>query len=57
MLDENSIGDIGLICKKCGKDFDVSTAKGEWVSTYSNTKDKPTLEGYRVCLLHFAKAP
>ena len=52
-----NIGPVGLICSKCEKELDTRTAKGEWISTFSNPKDKPIVEGYRVCLLHFAKAP
>ena len=53
LLDEESIGPKGIICKKCGKDLDIKT--GEWIS---HTPDKKEInEGYRVCLLHFANSP
>ena len=55
-LDEDSIGDTGIICKKCGVDLDIKTSKGEWISNHSLDQEKE-LEGYRVCLLHFAKSP
>lgn len=54
ILDENNIGETGVVCKRCNKPISVTT--GQWVSTYSRTQ-KPTAEGYRVCLLHFAHAP
>lgn len=31
--------------------------KGQWVSTYPNPQNKPIVEGYRICALHFAEAP
>lgn len=34
----------------------VKELKGEWVSTFSETR-VPDSTGYRVCLLHFAQAP
>jgi len=55
ILGPDNIGDLGVICNKCGRSLDVKQG-GEWVSTYSLTK-KPVLEGFRVCLLHFDKAP
>ena len=55
ILDEENIGDFGVICKKCGRPLDISVG-GEWVSTYS-LKNPTAMEGYRVCALHFAKAP
>ena len=55
ILGEDNIGKHGIICKKCGGDLE--NKNGQWVSTYSDTSNPPTLEGYRVCLLHFAKAP
>lgn len=53
LLDEDNIGDLGLICKKCGRHLEEKV--GEWVSTSPDMD--VSLEGYRVCLLHFAKAP
>ncbi len=57
ILDEDSIGDFGVICKKCKRELKILGSKGEWVSTYSQASLPPELTGYRVCLLHFAKAP
>lgn len=57
ILDEDSIGDFHLICKKCGRELDPRTTRGEWVSTYPQSAHGPDLDGYRICLLHFAKAP
>jgi transposase-like protein len=54
ILDENNIGESGVICKKCGRPLSVQN--GQWVSTYSRI-ESPNAEGYRVCLLHFAHAP
>lgn len=54
ILDEGNIGLTGVICKNCGKKPDLK--KGQWVSTYSQTK-APSMEGYRICALHFADAP
>lgn len=55
ILGEENIGLYGVICSKCGKGIDVK-GKAQWVSTFSLTQ-KPIMEGYRVCLLHFANAP
>jgi hypothetical protein len=53
LLNEDNIGNTGLICKKCGRDLDVKT--GQWVS---HSPDKEAeMEGYRVCLLHFPDSP
>ncbi|MCK5613646.1 phage terminase large subunit family protein [Candidatus Pacearchaeota archaeon] len=57
ILDEDSIGDFSLICKKCSRELDPRTSRGEWVSTYPQSVHGRNLVGYRVCLLHFAKAP
>lgn len=59
LLDESNIGPNFLICNnsKCGKELDTLGVQGEWISTYPNLKNKPSMQGYRVCLLHFAKAP
>ncbi len=54
MLNEDSIGPTGIICSKCGKPLDIKT--GQWVS-HSADKTGYELEGYRVCLLHFANSP
>ena len=54
LLNEDSIGDTGVICSKCGVLLDLKT--GEWVA-HSPNKDPNDLEGYRVCLLHFANSP
>lgn len=51
-LDEDNIGEYGVICKKCGKPLDIRN--GQWIST--GPKDA-TVEGFRVCLLNFANAP
>jgi hypothetical protein len=57
ILGPDNIGRTGLIDKKSGEPLDLRIDKGEWVSTYMHNKDKPKLEGYRVCLLHFAHSP
>lgn len=57
LLDEDNIGDFYLICKKCGRELDPGTSRGEWVSTFPQSVHGPDMVGYRVCLLHFAKAP
>jgi len=59
LLGADNIGPESLICNnsKCERELDPREAEGEWVSTFSNPKEKPLVEGYRVCLLHFAKAP
>jgi len=55
LLDYDSIGEEGPICKKCGRILSPESLKaGQWVSTGS--KD-PDMEGYRVCVLHFTYAP
>ncbi len=53
-LNEDCIGDTGVICSKCGKPLDLTT--GQWVA-HSPEKDNHEVEGYRVCLLHFANSP
>lgn len=55
ILGLDNIGELGVVCNKCGRPLDVKK-KGQWVSTYSLTQ-KPSLEGFRVCLLHFDRAP
>ena len=56
ILDEDNIGLKGPICKKCGKQLAI--ANGEWVSAYDiKSSAVPTVEGFRVCLLHFHNAP
>lgn len=55
ILGENNIGKTGVICAKCSAPLKPYT--GEWVSSYDPDKPKPAIEGYRVCLLHFAGAP
>lgn len=55
ILGPDNIGDTGVICSRCGHELNIKN-KGEWVSTYSLIQ-KPKLEGFRVCLLHFYKAP
>ena len=55
-LGDENIGNTGLICSKCGTDIDVSTSKGQWVSHQADGVPIE-MEGYRVCLLHFAKSP
>lgn len=57
ILGPDNIGANGLIDKKTGLPLDLRIDKGEWVSTYDSATTKPFLEGYRVCLLHFAHAP
>ncbi len=57
ILGPDNIGANGLIDKKTGLPLDLRIDKGEWVSTYDNATTKPYLEGFRVCLLHFAHAP
>lgn len=57
LLNEDSIGSEGLICAKCGNEIDVSISQGEWVSHHADNSQEPEMEGYRVCLLHFAKSP
>ena len=54
LLNEDCIGDTGVICSKCGKP--ISTNTGQWVS-HSADKSGSELDGYRVCLLHFANSP
>jgi hypothetical protein len=56
ILGEENIGNYGVICSSCGKGISVREDKAQWVSTYSLTQE-PQLEGYRLCLLHFDKAP
>lgn len=55
ILGPDNIGEHGVVCNKCGRTLNVKQG-GQWVSTYSLTQ-KPKLEGFRVCLLHFDKAP
>jgi len=55
ILGEANIGLEGVICERCGGPIDVST--GQWVSNYGDKNKMPSTEGYRVCLLHFARAP
>ncbi len=55
ILGPDNIGKVGVVCDKCGRPMDVKKG-GQWVSTYSLTQ-KPKLEGFRVCLLHFDRAP
>lgn len=55
ILGPDNIGDYGVVCSKCGRSMNVREG-GQWVSTYSLTQT-PKLEGFRVCLLHFDKAP
>lgn len=57
ILGPDNIGLNGLIDKKSGEPLDLRKDKGEWVSTYTHQKDRPLMEGYRVCLLHFAHSP
>ncbi len=57
ILGPDNIGANHLICSKCGNKLDLRKAKGQWVSTYEHMKDRPKMEGYRVCLLHFAHSP
>jgi len=57
LLGSDNIGHTGLICSKCGSSINSKTVKGQWVSTYENPNDMPLMEGYRVCLLHFAHSP
>mgnify|MGYP006409376129 CR=1 FL=1 len=52
LLDEKNIGNLGVICKYCGKLMDIKS--GRWVQT---GEEDATVEGWRVCLLHFSKAP
>ena len=52
ILGPDNIGKTGLICEKCGKD--LNARDGQWVQT--GHKDAP-FTGFRVCLLHFHKAP
>lgn len=35
----------------------LNLEQGQWVSTYDNPSKMPDMEGYRVCLLHFAESP
>lgn len=58
ILNEENIGSDGVICQKCGRPLPLSgeDLQAEWVSTYSTTQ-KPSLEGFRVCALHFAESP
>lgn len=55
ILGPDNIGELGVVCAKCGRSINVKQG-GQWVSTYSMTQ-KPKMEGFRVCLLHFDKAP
>jgi len=55
ILDDKNIGKNGVICSKCGS-YKMDIFKGQWVSTYSAIQP-PTVQGFRVCALHFAKAP
>jgi hypothetical protein len=55
ILGPDNIGKVGVVCNKCGRPLDVKKG-GQWVSTFSLTQ-KPKLEGFRVCLLHFDRAP
>lgn len=57
ILGTENIGARGLICSKCGNPLSLKASKGEWVSTFSDPKNKPKIEGFRVCLLHFAESP
>ena len=56
ILGEDNIGPKGVICynPNCRKTLDLR--HGQWASTFSQTQ-APDMEGYRVCILHFAKAP
>jgi hypothetical protein len=56
ILSEENIGTHGLIDAKSGMPLNPLTDKGEWVSTHSLLQ-KPAIEGFRVCLLHFTGAP
>lgn len=55
ILGPDNVGEHGVVCNKCGRSMDVKQG-GQWVSTYSLTQ-APRLEGFRVCLLHFDRAP
>ena len=55
ILGEANIGSTGPICAKCGSL--LTPRNGEWVSAYDPNEPKPAIEGYRICLLHFAGAP
>lgn len=57
ILGADNIGLNGLICSKCGEGIDLRVAKGEWASTFDDPNKMPEMEGYRVCLLHFAHSP
>jgi len=57
ILGPDNIGANGLIDKKSGLPLDLRKDKGEWVSTYSTAGNRPYIEGFRVCLLHFAHSP
>lgn len=56
IMAEENIGANGVICSKCFKPMNIHECRAEWVSTFSLTQ-KPDLEGYRICLLHFDGAP
>lgn len=55
VLDDSNIGKEGVICSKCGSDK-MFLKNGQWASTYSMSAN-PSTEGFRICALHFAKAP
>ena len=57
ILGPENIGANGLIDAKSGHPLDLRVDKGEWVSTYVNKGKRPDMEGFRVCLLHFANSP
>ena len=55
ILDDKNIGKAGVICSKCGSDK-MELERGQWVSSYSLSA-QPKVVGFRICALHFAKAP
>jgi len=52
ILDENCIGPEQLMCQYCERSLEAKT--GEWVSTGDT---EAPYSGFRVCLLHFHRAP
>jgi hypothetical protein len=52
ILDEDNVGLMGVICKKCSKPLDIKN--GQWIAVGEKNAE---VEGFRVCALHFANAP
>ena len=52
ILDDKSVGPVGVICRYCGKEID--TREGTWVTTGDQNARHL---GFRISILMFAKAP